>query len=648
MELLGHSSPRRIGGSQPGLGLLIAGVLVAAGGGFAAFQPAITLAASGSEVLAARSAGAVPPGGTDADELWAREWGTEGLPGRIPVCWEVEVGRTIGVQLAGAPGAVAVATWDRRLALLQLSPGKRIWEKRLGAGIHGGVTACGGALYGVTDYPDGVLFCREASTGRILWQRDLGEAWAAPLVEGDRLFAASVQGRVICCDAATGEVIWELPEVGQVRSGLALTDSILWVPTVSARLAALNARTGELLWDADPGLALYGPPAMLCDLAWTISHEGHLRGWDPSSGTLVADRALNRRFRVGPVAHGQSLFLVTTGGVVLCFEGSPPALRWQRDLETAADLAPSVAAGCLWVPLRDGRTPGLDPRTGNALWQLQIPAPASTRVLLAEDLLLIGGGRGDLFAFAAPCAPPARSAAAEQPAFPVGVVVPGDTSAGGADVGAGAGGAGGAGAGGAGAGGAGAGGADAGADAGGAGGADAGADAGGAGGAGGAEIGAEQRRMAAPREPACPQGRRTSAGSCFPGVVPFRWGASGTMPVMGVAPADLFAGRSDPAAYGHLRRGFTPATAKRSWRPGTGELWALAWLAGTGLALHFQAVADNAYDDYMHFGEQVAREEAFDRARRYDRYALSAWIGSETCFLLALREWLWGGGKEDP
>ena len=105
---------------------------------------------------------------------------------------------------------------------------------------------------------------------------------------------------------------------------------------------------------------------------------------------------------------------------------------------------------------------------------------------------------------------------------------------------------------------------------------------------------------------------------------------------------------SSPGAFDYLSRDFTPATPGYSWRPGAGEWWALAWLAGTGLALYFQDIADDAYDDYLHLGEHTAQEDAFDKARRYDRYALSAWIGSEACFLMALREWLWGSGKEAP
>ena len=67
---------------------------------------------------------------------------------------------------------------------------------------------------------------------------------------------------------------------------------------------------------------------------------------------------------------------------------------------------------------------------------------------------------------------------------------------------------------------------------------------------------------------------------------------------------------------------------------------------GAGLALWFQDTADDAYQDYRRYGNRVRREDALDRAERYDRYALMAWAGSEACFLMALYNWLWDEGGE--
>ncbi len=548
--------------------------------------------------------------------------------------WEAEVGRTLGLELASGPGMLAVSARDRRIALFALPGGERLWEKKLEGGVQAGVAIQGGAIYGVTDYPDGRLFCRQAGTGRLRWDLPLGESWGAPLLDDRRLFAASLQGRVVCCDVATGDPVWERRVPGLVRAKLGLADSILWVPTVSNRLLALAARTGETLWDVEPGGALYGPPALLDSLAWTLSYDGHLRAWRPATGELAAGLDLDGRFSAGPVAGAGSLFLVSAGGVVRCYDDCPPVLRWERDLETAADLRPTLADGTLWVPLRDGAAYGLDPDSGEILWRLRVPAPAGTRVLPAEGLLLLGGGRGDLFAFALPdgassgAALPRDGAALPRDGAALrrdGAALPRDGAA--LPVGAPT------------------------------------SDGGTATEMGGVLQGLTAMLRDAPRAP--------SDTECVPldsERVPLD---SERVPLDSErVPSDserisssdrglTFA--QDTAASGsslrphpyrsggldHLRKQFTPVTESRSWRPGAGELWAAAWLAGTALAFHFQDVADDAYEEYRRHGQASVREDGFDKAQRYDRYALSAWIGSEVFFLLALREWLWDSPSGD-
>ena len=55
-------------------------------------------------------------------------------------------------------------------------------------------------------------------------------------------------------------------------------------------------------------------------------------------------------------------------------------------------------------------------------------------------------------------------------------------------------------------------------------------------------------------------------------------------------------------------------------------------LLGAGsaaLGLHFKERADDAYDEYLHTGHDQKMREAFNRAEKYDAYALGCWVAAE-------------------
>jgi len=378
----------------------------------------------------------------------------------------------------------------------------------------------------------------------------MGEAWDAPLIDGRKLFAASLQGHVVCRDLATGAGLWERDLEGMVRSPLFVGDSLLFVPTVSDRFFALDARTGETVWTGIPGGSLYGAPCAFSGLIWTVSYDGVLTGWQPADGSVAVRYRLDPHFRAGPVADAQGLTLVTTGGRVIRMSGFPPTTSWERPLYAAAELPPTLDGELLWQPLRDGRVVGLTLETGEPVASFSLEAPAGTHVLTAGRKLLIGGGRGDLYCF--PVSGP-------------------------------------------------------------------------------------------PREAQSPPDPKVTSGSLAQPTRRLPLAAAGQ-----VGFSRPWTAPAPESGLGHLRGSLASTSASRGggFRLGAAELWAASWLVGAGLALWFQDTADDAYQDYLQYGSRLRREDALDRAERYDRYALMAWAGSEVCFVMALYNWLSGDGGE--
>ena len=148
-----------------------------------------------------------------------------------------------------------------------------MWRASVGTGFSS-IAVSGGRAYtmGNTGSKDidekehkDIIFCFDAKTGEEKWRYPYpcplnpknheGGPSATPTVEGDRVYTLSKKGHVFCLNAKTGKVIWqknlkeelgiELPTWDLAGSGLVVKDLLIFNAGTSG--IALNKKTGEMV-----------------------------------------------------------------------------------------------------------------------------------------------------------------------------------------------------------------------------------------------------------------------------------------------------------------------------------------------------------------------------------------------------------------
>jgi outer membrane protein assembly factor BamB len=147
----------------------------------------------------------------------------------------------------------------------------RFWESNGGAGPRATPAFHDGRLY--TLGATGILNALDASTGRVLWSRNVSAdtgaenpGWGfagSPLVVGDLVIIAA-SGRLAGYRAATGEPRWLGPEGGAGYSSphLATIDGVPQVLLLrGSRTISVSPEDGALLWEHvwDPGVSIVQP-----------------------------------------------------------------------------------------------------------------------------------------------------------------------------------------------------------------------------------------------------------------------------------------------------------------------------------------------------------------------------------------------------
>lgn len=247
------------------------------------------------------------------------------------------------------------------------------WKKEVGLG-YSTITTANGKAY--TMGHDGgskeTIYCLDAATGEKIWdfsyegdllpRMHVGGPNASVTVNGDKAYAVSKDGQVICLDAENGSEIWsvkltqllrmEVPRWGFGSSPVEYQGDLL----ISAgRTVALDKETGKPSWissekDRTPG---YGSPVVFSqggkDYIATMDGQG-LSILDASDGAEIARYGQKVKYDMNAstpavFSNGdQILFYTNSNSAMLAFDGETLTPTWEdRKLQNA--LSGSVLIG---------------------------------------------------------------------------------------------------------------------------------------------------------------------------------------------------------------------------------------------------------------------------------------------------------------
>lgn len=216
---------------------------------------------------------------------------------------------------------------------------KQVWLfKNAGQGYSSFAIAAG-KLYtlGTRDGAE-ILLALDAATGAELWTAKLGSVlsngWGdgprgTPSVDGDRVYALSGPGNLVCADAKTGKTLWEqsltalggkVPNWGYTESVLVHGNHVYATPGgAKGIVAAFDKATGKLAWQSkdltEPAHYSSIVPAVIHGKLQLVQrNEKTVFGLSPTDGKLLWQTTFAGRTAVipTPIVRGNDVY-VTAG-----------------------------------------------------------------------------------------------------------------------------------------------------------------------------------------------------------------------------------------------------------------------------------------------------------------------------------------------
>ncbi|MEN8175056.1 MAG: outer membrane protein assembly factor BamB [Pseudomonadota bacterium] len=247
--------------------------------------------------------------------------------------------------------------------------------------------------------------------GELVWSRKLGKDTAGEgvvlrlAVDGGRVFAAQVSGRVTAMDAGSGNLAWEVDTASDLGGGVGAGEGLVLVGTREGEVIALQQSGGAEMWRARVNAEILSAPAVTQGVVAVHTNDGRVVGLDAGSGAEIwsfrrSVPILSLRGNSAPVAAGTDFICGLDGGKLVNLDSATGRPRWESsiaypsgrtELERVVDLDadPLVAGDNVFVTTYQGQMAVVQLSTGQTGWSRSFSAynqlGASPNALLATD-----------------------------------------------------------------------------------------------------------------------------------------------------------------------------------------------------------------------------------------------------------------------
>lgn len=238
------------------------------------------------------------------------------------------------------------------------------------------------------------IICKDTKTGEQLRDVHVGQTFAEPLLDDDKVFIGTKTGYVYCFNttekeneaelvvfASDQEVTWKFKAGDAVNRRVAIDTKQVYFGANDGAIYSLNKETGELIWKyttenpVPEAFRQFSTPFVSGNRVFIGSADKNLYCLDASSGELIFKHASSDWVRACPVATETNVYFASMNGNVynIDYSGNEPKELWHKRIGNHfvyADLA--MSNDKLVLNNSDLYSYCIDAKNGDVLWRHSI------------------------------------------------------------------------------------------------------------------------------------------------------------------------------------------------------------------------------------------------------------------------------------
>lgn len=334
--------------------------------------------------------------------------------------------RVVADRIIAADAYGIVAAFDR-------FSGKRVWQtqfdKVAGKGfsitgfldrtdpsfVSGGLgTGEGLVLLGTTR---GDVVALSVVDGSEQWRCNVGtEIGSVPVIDDERVFAQSIDGKLTALDSASGEELWtynsQVPRLTlRGTSSPVVVNDVVYTGFASGKVTALRVENGEPIWEQRVMLPegrselerivdVDASPLVTGSAIFAVAYQGRAVGMSLRDGRPRWEKETSSFLDMAE-GYGQ-LYVVDDEDTILAIEQSSGEVVWQQEAFARRKLtAPLAFSNYIFVGDDEGYLHAVAQRDGRLLGRVKVGKGLRSNLIVADGVIYASDNKGDIHAFKA-------------------------------------------------------------------------------------------------------------------------------------------------------------------------------------------------------------------------------------------------------
>lgn len=355
-------------------------------------------------------------------------------PDQPEKAWSVDIGKgsTRRYPLTASPivvdGMIYALDSRNNLSAYNIENGAVVWRVNVqkkeeeDPAITGGIAYGEGKIFVTNGYNE--VIALNPKTGKGHWKTTIATpSRAAPTIINGRVFIATLDGRLVALETATGAVAWEYVGVNETAalvgaaSPAASRDIVIPV-FASGEIGALRTANGSTAWADNLGQSrrfegltsiadINALPVIDRDVVFSVSYSGILAAIDLRTGRRIWQRNIGSANT--PWIAGDHIFLISAENDLISLNRNNGVIRWVKTLPLYRDkdkkegrlfwTGPIMAEGRLIVASTDGRIAEITSENGELIRTWETDDSVVHPPILANKTLYVLSEDGILSAY---------------------------------------------------------------------------------------------------------------------------------------------------------------------------------------------------------------------------------------------------------
>jgi outer membrane protein assembly factor BamB len=278
--------------------------------------------------------------------------------------------------------------------VVKITDGKKVFLHQFGSAIYGSPVIDGQILYAALSKDEKSLKAFNLSSGKTMWEAELGGIETSPLLVGDKLYVVTLAGELYCVNKITGAAIWSYRDpdetvIAQVHSSPVSDGSVIAYCRDDGAIFAINAESGMLKWRAKARKSIIATPSIRGGTLYVGALDSVFYAFDLSTGVVLWEQTLDGRIFASQAVGEENIYAGTAGGTIYCLNRVTGKINWQYEAQAAIGAAPVISGNIVYAGSLDKTLYAFDCISGKLVWSWKSEGRIKTTPLIHQGYLIL-------------------------------------------------------------------------------------------------------------------------------------------------------------------------------------------------------------------------------------------------------------------